>query len=221
MKTIRFSLLAIAVTFAALLSCNKSDLTPAATNSGSRSNLSTADMDHGMCGMHCTCTQAQWGTDKERANDLISKYFVMQFPNGFKLGSAGGFTAWVKDANAMKMYLPMRGQAGALTKSYSDGTLPTNALLGELIALCCNIDLEQYDPMFEEGVTTPLRDLKIVDGTFKGMTVMQFFKLANEVLGGTSTQYTAVQVKDEAKAINANYLMVGKQMFDYGHLMCP
>jgi hypothetical protein len=224
MKRITHSLLALALTLTVLLSCNKSDLTPASTNSTSTASLNASGSGgsgHSACGMHCTCTQAQWGTEK-KASETIAKYFVMEFPNGFPLGSrscGNGHIAWVKDANAMKQMLPMKGAPAVLTQDYKN-SLPNNSLLGELIALCCNMDLEHYDPMFDSN-TTPLRDMKIATGTFQGKTVFEFFKVANEVLGGCNNMYTPAQVDEVAKNINANYLMHGKDMIDNGYLMCP
>lgn len=221
MKTIRFSLLALAVSFTALLSCTKSDLTTAASTANGTRNGAVASMDHSECGMHCTCTQAQWGTDG-RGNDLIAHFFVKEFPNGFPIGSKScenGYTIWVKDANALKMMLPMRGKPAVLTQDYTD-SWPNNALVGELISLCCNMDLEHYDPMFDSH-TTPLRDMKIASGTFQGWTVLEFFKTANEVVGGCNDMYKPAEVSQVAKAINENYMMVGKTMFDNGYLMCP
>jgi len=223
MKTIRLSLLAIAASFAVLSSCTKSDLTPAAANTTTNASLNTtASGMGGDCGMHCTCTQAQFGAG--RGHDLLDHYFKLQFPNGFPIGSrncGNGHIVWVKDASAVTTYLPMFGKPTALTQDYTSGTLPNNSLVGELITLCCNMDLEHYDPWFHDGMTTPLRDMKIGSGTFQGMTVDQFFKLANDVVGGCNTTYTAAQVDEVARTINENYTMHGKMMMDNGYLMCP
>jgi len=61
----------------------------------------------------------------------------------------------------------------------------------------------------------------IASGSFKGWSVMNFFKTANEVLGGCNTTYTPAQEDEVARAINDNYLMHGKMMMDNGYLMCP
>ncbi len=53
-------------------------------------------------------------------------------------------------------------------------------------------------------------------GTFKGMTVAAFFKLAGDVLGGCNTQYTPSQVNETASKINENY-----EGGDKGMLRCP
>ncbi len=220
MKTIRFSLLAIAVSLTTLFSCSKSDVTPTANNATTNSLATRAAMDHSGCGMHCTCDQVQYGAPGGSA--LLDHFFKKTFPSGFPVGSkscGNGYTVWVSNAAAVTNMLPMTGKPAVLTQDYKDWA-PNNSLVGELITLCCNMDLEENAAWYN-AKATPLRDMVIASGAFKGMSVFNFFKLANQVLGGCSTQYTAAQVDEVAKNINSNYLMHGKMMMDNGYLMCP
>jgi hypothetical protein len=221
MKTVHSSLLAIAIILTALLSCNKSKLAPATTNStatassNASGNGTTTD-----CGDHdCVFTQGGYGAPNGGPHDFMYANFYKAFPNGFPVGSFGpnkcedGHRVFMSSPEAVTANLPIGGKPDVLTKNYRDQS-PNNVLVGQLITLCLNLGLDPYCPNY--GTYTPLKDMIIASGTFEGMTVNEFFQLAGDVLGGCNTQYTPSEVNDAASSINENY-----EGGNQGFLVCP
>ena len=222
MQTIRFSFLAIAVAFLAFLSCNKSDVAPATINSTSSTASKASATGSTACGMHdCVYTQGGYGAPNGGPHDFMYANFYKAFPHGFHVGSYGpdkcvdGHNVWVTTPEAITATLPVGGTPAVLTRSYTNKS-PNNVLVGQLITLCLNLGLEPYCPTFDKNTMTPLTDMIIASGTFKGMSVNDFFQLAGNVLGGCNTMYTPSQVNEAATAINENY-----EGGDHGFLTCP
>jgi hypothetical protein len=225
MKTLRFSLLAIAVSLVAFLSCNKSDLTSSIRNSTANGSLNASASGTTGCGTHdCIFTQGGYGAPNGQPRDFLYANFYKAFPNGFPIGSAGpskcenGFRVFVSSPEAVTAMLPVGGTPAVLTKNYRDKA-PKNVLVGQLIALCLNLDLEPYCPTFDPATMTRMADMIIASGPFQGMTVRQFFVVSGQVLGGCSTQYTPEQVNETATKLNENYPNGGST--GRGFLICP
>jgi hypothetical protein len=220
MKTIHQFLLALAILVTASLSCNKSDLAPTAKNTTSGANLNVTATGTG-CGTHdCVFTQGGYGAPNGQPHDFMYANFYKAFPKGFPVGAFGpnkcadGHTVFMSSPEAVTATLPVGGKPAVLTKNYRDKS-PNNVLVGQLITLCLNLGLEPYCPTFTSN-TTPLTDMIIASGPFKGMTVNAFFQLAGSVLGGCNTQYTPSQVNETATKINENY-----ESGNHGFLKCP
>jgi hypothetical protein len=119
-------------------------------------------------------------------------------------------------ASAVQGYLPTGSTASALDQDWVDDG-PDNVLAGQLLTLALSIGFDNYDPNFG-AATIHLEDMVIGSGDFAGMTVGQFFAIANDVLGGCSTDYTPAEVNETATAINENY---DGGTVDNGFLVCP
>lgn len=222
MKTVRLSLLAIAVTLTSLLSCNKSDLTSGITNTtkNAASNASATETTSD-CGSHdCVFTQGGYGAPNGQPHDFMYANFYKAFPKGFSVGSkkcTDGHTVFMGSPEAVTASLPAGGPAAVLTKNYKNQA-PKNVLVGQLLTLTLNLGLDPYCPNY--GTCTPLKSMIIGSGPFKGMTVNAFYKLANEVLGGCNTEYKPSDVNETATSINENYES-GDHNNGSGFLVCP
>ncbi len=165
-----------------------------------------------------TQTPGGWGAKPEGNNPamFLSKNFAAAFPNGLKVGCETGYTITLTSAKAIETLLPTGGTPAALKASATDPTSIKNELVGQLVALTLSVGFDNKYEDFGSGSNT-LANMIIKDGTFAGKTVFEFWKIANDVLGGCSTAYTASQVNDMATAINENYVD-GKT--DKGVLVC-
>jgi hypothetical protein len=90
-------------------------------------------------------------------------------------------------------------------------------LVGHLVALTLSVRFDVQDPNFgPAGIH--LGDMVIGSGPFQNMTVSQFLVIANNVIGGCSTAYTAKQILQTATLINENYT---DGNVNNGFLNCP
>lgn len=170
------------------------------------------------CGQLTTYTQGGYGNDN--GNGTGTQYmianFAAAFPNGVTIGCSSGYTLTMTSAAAVQAYLPSGSTPEVLTQNWVDNG-PDNVLSGQMLTLALTIGFDNYDPNFGAG-QQHLTDMVIASGDFQGMTVGQFFEIANEVLGGCNTDYTPDQINSTADSINNNYDN-GTQ--DLGFLTCP
>jgi hypothetical protein len=165
-----------------------------------------------------TQTPGGWGAKPEGNNPAmyLSNNFAATFPNGLKVGCETGYTITLTSAKAIEILLPTGGTPAALKASATDPASIKNELVGQLVALTLSVGFDNKYEDFGAG-SNKLANMIIKDGTFAGKTVLEFWKIANDVLGGCSTEYTASQVNDMATKINENYVD-GKM--DNGVLVC-
>jgi len=92
---------------------------------------------------------------------------------------------------AVQAFLPSGTSARALDAGnmVDPGSSYKNVLAGQLVAVTLAAGFDSYDPNFSTN-TNSFSDLIIANGTFSGMTVSQFLNVANQVLGGCSTEYS-------------------------------
>lgn len=170
------------------------------------------------CGQLTTYTQGGYGNDQ--GNGAGTSYmianFASAFPSGLTIGCSTGFTMKMTNAASIQAYLPSGSTAAALTQSYVDEG-PNTVLGGQLLTLALSIGFDNYDPNFGAG-DNHLQDMVIASGDFQGMTVADFFAIANDVFGGCSTDYTPQQINAAAASINENY---DNGTVDNGYLTCP
>jgi len=170
------------------------------------------------CGQLTTYTQGGYGNDN--GNGTGTQYMIANFdaafPSGVTIGCASGFTLKMTNAASIQTYLPSGSTPEVLTQNWVDDG-PNDVLAGQMLTLALTIGFDNYDPNFG-AATIHLEDMIIGSGDFQGMTVGQFFAIANDVLGGCSTAYTPAQINEAADKINNNY-DEGKQ--DLGFLICP
>lgn len=165
-----------------------------------------------------TQTPGGWGAKPEGNNPgtYLAANFATSFPDGLTIGCETGFEITLTSAKAIETLLPTGGKAAALTASYTDPAEIKNVLVGHLVALTLSVIFDQDDADFGSG-SNELGSMVIKSGTFAGKTVLEFWKIANDVLGGCNTNYTPGQVLETATAINENYVD-GKM--DNGYLEC-
>jgi hypothetical protein len=113
--------------------------------------------------------------------------------------------------------LPTTGTAAVLDRDYTNVVPRNNVLVGQLISLSLSVGFDQYDADFGQA-TVHLGDMIISSGDFQGMTVSSFLALANDVIAGCNTDYTAAQINSTADQINNNY---DNGTVDNGFLTCP
>jgi Secretion system C-terminal sorting domain len=103
---------------------------------------------------------------------------------------------------------------GTLTNPSS--TTYRNVLAGQALALTLTLGFDN-NPNFATS-STPLGSLIVTSGTFAGSTVNQLLSIANTILGGGSSPYTASQINDALDNVNRNY---DNGTVNLGYLSCP
>lgn len=153
-----------------------------------------------------TQTQGGWGAPAHGQNPgkYLHNNFAEAFPNGLLIGC--GNTVTFTSAQAITDFLPSGGAAKAITESYTDPDNSfKNGLVAQLTALSISVGFDSYFPDFGAS-TLNLADMYIASGTFEGLTVAEVLGLANEVLGGCNTDYTATEMAEVLDQINNNYV---------------
>jgi hypothetical protein len=172
------------------------------------------------CGQLRTYTQGGWGASPAGNNPgtYLHANFSSAFAEGLTVGCApDNFYLRLTSAQAVTNLLPTGGKASALTAIATNPASIKNVLVGQIVALKLSVGFDLYDANFGES-PVPLGAMIIGSGAFKGITVYQFLSIAEQVLGGCNTQFTATQVNDAAAAINENY---DNGNTNKGFLVCP
>jgi hypothetical protein len=207
-----------------LFACQKShDL--AAPNAGEIRSTTTGGV--GMestvtdCGQFRTQSQGGWGVNPagENPGTYLRDHFAAAFPSGLTVGCTGGYSVYYSASSAVTTFLPAGGTAAVLSYNVSnpDAKVIKNVLIGQVTALAINVAFDYADPNFAPAVGN-FADLVISSGQFAGMSVSQFLSIANGVLGGCNTSYTADAINQTASLINANFI---DGTTDGGFLTCP
>ena len=122
-------------------------------------------------------------------------------------------------AAAVKAFLP----SGTTPRALNAGTLtnPTaksysNVLAGHTVALTLSIGFDT-NPAFSPS-TTSLGSLVVSSGVFAGKSVSELLTIANTILGGGASPYTASQINTALDAVNRNY---DNGTINLGYLACP
>lgn len=92
-----------------------------------------------------------------------------------------------------------------------------NTLANNVVALTLNVKFDAANPAFGASETL-LGDMIVVSGPMAGSTVNQVLAVANQVLGGTSTQYSPSEINAVVDAINNNF---DNGKTNNGYLACP
>ncbi|MDP4173955.1 MAG: SdrD B-like domain-containing protein, partial [Bacteroidota bacterium] len=163
-----------------------------------------------------TYTQGGWGGPGNSAPGKIrDQYFSGVFPNGLKIGTL--FTLKLTTAKAVEDFLPQGGTPGIFSQNCVNPlTTTAGVFAGQLVALSMNIN---FDNAGKLGTNTlKLENLVIASGTFAGLTVKQFFDLANKAISGEATGYSIDQINTAADNINNNF---DDGKVNKGYLVCP
>ena len=156
-------------------------------------------------GQFKTFTIGGWGTNCNGNNPGCYRdaNFDGAFPDGVVIG-CGSNTLTFNSSNAVRNYLPAGGAPALLSGNVIDPTTSRGVLSSQLLAVTLAVGFDVYDPNFSTS-STSFSSLTIKSGTFQGMTVASFLQLANNIIGGCSTQYTLSQINEAATAINENF----------------
>jgi hypothetical protein len=173
------------------------------------------------CGQFRTQSQGGWGTNPagENPGTYLHDHFAGVYPSGLTVGCVGGYSVSYSTASSITDYLPAGGTAAVLTFNVTNPGSKSikNVLIGQVTALALNVAFDYADPNFAPAQGN-LADLVISSGQFAGMSVSDFLNLANNVLGGCNTSYTADSINQTASLINANFI---DGTTDGGFLTCP
>lgn len=171
----------------------------------------------GCSGQFKTFTQGGYGTNCNGNNPGCYRdaHFAAAFPNGLVIG-CGNNTLRFTSSAAIAAYLPAGGGPAVLSSGDTNPTSSRGVLSSQLIALTLSLGFDANDPNFSAS-STSLGSLTIKSGTFAGMSVASFLQLANNVIGGCSTQYSASAINEAATAINENF---DNGNVDRGYLNC-
>jgi hypothetical protein len=162
-------------------------------------------------GYGAKCAGNNWGC-------YLVNNFASKFPTGLTIGSGSRFIK-LTSAAAVQAFLP----SGTTPRALNAGTLtnPTtrsysNVLAGQTVALTLSLKFDT-NPSFSPS-STSLGSLVVSTGTFAGKTVNELLSIANTILGGGSSSYTATQINDAIDAVNRNY---DNGTVNLGYLACP
>jgi hypothetical protein len=173
------------------------------------------------CGQFRTQSQGGWGVNPvgENPGTYLRDHFAAVYPAGLSVGCSGGYSVYYSTASAITEFLPAGGTAMALTFNVTNPAAKSikNVLIGQVTALALNVGFDYADPNFGPAEEN-LANLVISSGQFAGMSVSQFLDIANGVLGGCNTSYTADAINQTASSINANFV---DGTIDAGFLTCP
>ena len=111
-------------------------------------------------------------------------------------------------AAAIEAFLPQVGTSASLAHDHTDPTsTEAGELAGQVVALTLNVGFDLFDPAFSAS-TTPLNTLVIddEDNVCNGKTVQEVLDLANRILAGEATGFTAEDVNSCVTHINEGFL---------------
>lgn len=179
--------------------------------------LGLTGYSQGCAGQFKTFTIGGWGTNCNGNNPGCYRdaHFAAAFPNGVVIG-CGSNTLTFTTSAAVAAYLPAGGSPSVLNGSAVNPTSSRGVLSSQVLAIALAVGFDNSDPNFSAS-SASFSSLTINSGTFAGMSVANFLQLANDVLGGCSTQYTPSQINAAATAINENF---DNGTVDNGYLNC-
>lgn len=173
----------------------------------------------GCSGQFKTFTIGGWGTNCNGNNPGCYRdaNFDAAFPDGVAIGCGNNKLIFDSSA-AIANYLPAGGGPSVLLPPgvYTNPTTSRGVLSSQVLAIALAVGFDNADPNFSAS-NLSFASLTIKSGTFSGMSVGDFLTLANNVLGGCSSQYTPTQLNDAATAINENF---DNGTVDNGYLNC-
>lgn len=188
--------------FFILVSCNQNE-SPNLISPG-LTDMPTTGIDSIAPGDFKTYGQGGWGAPPHGNNpgqylknnwDLLDTVII-----GCDSGYTITFTSW----QSVTHFLPQGRKPSVLDTSYVNPNYHISVFAGQVLALALNIEFDLADSTFGNS-STNLKDLCVTMGTFEGWTVEEVFDEANAVLGGCSTEYSPMELKDAAEQINENF----------------
>jgi Secretion system C-terminal sorting domain/SprB repeat len=188
------------------------------TDANGCSSTATVTMVLQSCQGFTTITQGGYGAKCSGNNwgCYLKNNFAAAFPSGLTVGSGTRLLRFTS-ASAIQAFLP----SSTTPRALNVGTMinPTNyknVLAGQTVALTLSLGFDANANFSSSSI--PLGSLIVTNGTFSGMTVNQLLSIANTILGGGSSPYTASQINDAIDRVNRNY---DNGTVNLGYLACP
>ncbi len=170
-----------------------------------------------------TVTLGGWGAPANgnnwgmyRDNNFASVFNANSNPPYLQIGSGSKIFKFTT-ALAVKNFLKSGGNPAVLPGSATNPANNKNTLANNVVALTLNVGFDLANPNFGAS-TTSLGDMIVTSGPMQGCTVKQVLALANQILGGTSTQYSPSAMNAIVDAINNNF---DNGTTNNGYLACP
>ena len=159
----------------------------------------------GCSGEFKTFTIGGWGTNCNGNNPGCYRdaNFDGAFPDGLVIG-CGSNTLTFTSSSAIANYLPAGGSPALLSGNAVDPTTTRGVLSSQLIALTLAVGFDVYDTNFSSSGAS-FSALTIKSGTFAGMSISSFLQIANNIIGGCSSQYSLSALNEAATALNENF----------------
>jgi hypothetical protein len=160
------------------------------------------------CGQFTTFSKGGWGTvaNGDNPGAYRDANFDSAFPSGLTIGCATGSFTFTTSA-AIEAFIPSGGgasvlPAGNLVNPSADDF--SNNFADQLMAAMLNTGFDAYDPNFGES-NGYLGDLVFASGMFAGISVDELIQIANDVIGGCSTEYTGPALTEAMEEINLSF----------------
>ncbi|WP_447951390.1 T9SS type A sorting domain-containing protein [Chryseobacterium koreense] len=169
-----------------------------------------------------TITQGGWGAPANGGNNgmYLNNNFASVFtsPDYLTIGD-GSRKVRLTSPDAIRTYIKNGGTAAILGPGLAvNPPCPKNTLASQTVALTLNIRFDAANPNWAPYTDTTLGDMIVVQGPLAGYTVNQVLTLANQILGGTSTQMTPSAINSVVSSINENF---DNGNTNQGYLACP
>ncbi len=150
-------------------------------------------------------TQGGWGSSANGDNPGTYRdaNFAAAFPNGLTIGCNNTLT--LTSSAAVQAFLPSGGQPSVLPNGASIDADFGNTFAGQLVAATLTLGFDANDPNFSSN-NLSIAELIYNTGIFTGMTVGEVVAIANEVIGGCSTEYSPAQLTQGLDLFNQNYV---------------
>ena len=159
-------------------------------------------------GNYRTQTMGGWGQDNCNGDNPAcyrDANFASAFPSGVTIGCATGETLTFTTSNAVAVFLPCGGPAGALASSATDPTCISNVLAGQLLTAKLSLGFDAADPNFGSSPVSAT-ELVINDGgAYDGWTIAQVVSRADSVLGGCLNE-SASNLSDALATFNESFV---------------
>ncbi len=161
-------------------------------------------------------TPGGWGSSASGDNPGTYRdaNFAAAFPSGLTIGCNN--TLVLTSSAAVEAFLPSGGQPAVLPNGTSVDPTFGNTFAGHLVAATLTLGFDAYDPNFSSN-SLSIAELVFANGIFTGMTLGEVVAIANEVIGGCSTEYSPAQLTQGLVLFNENYV---DGTTDNGNFVC-